>query len=115
MGLGRMSSKIQILESVLTKDSEGFAISVDRIRAEVMAYYEDRRGTEAWKNRAVFSSSNVLFRFRFIPGLIVTTSMWIVMDGIKYNITDVENVRNRGMYWEVLAERVEPSGGVYDG
>ena len=112
MGLGRMSSDIQIIETVIVKDKEGFSKTIDVVRAAVRAYVEDRRGTEAWRNRAAFSNASVLFRFRFIPALTVTSSMWILCDGRRYNITDIDDVRGRHMYYEALAERTEPIGGV---
>jgi len=111
MGLGRIAQFIDIIEVVNTKDSEGFSTLVDVVRASVRAYKEDQRGSESWRNRAVFSNANTLFRFRAIPGLKVTSSMWIVCGGDRYDITHAEDVRNRGMYVEVLAVKVEPSKG----
>jgi len=111
MGLGRIAQFIDIIEVVNTKDSEGFGAPVDVVHASVRAYKEDQRGSESWRNRAVFSNANTLFRFRAIPGLKVTSSMWIVCGGDRYDITHAEDVRNRGMYVEVLAVKVEPSKG----
>ena len=111
MGLGAMTRFIDIVEVVNEKDIEGFSTPVDVVRASVRAYKEDRRGTESWRNRAVFSSANALFRFRVIPGLTITTAMWIICGGERYDITHVENVRNRNMYIEILAERYEPAKG----
>ena len=111
MGLGRMTQFIDIVEVVNVKDSEGFSTPVDVVRASVRAFKEERRGTESWRNRAVFSNANALFRFRVIPDLIVTTSMWIICGGERYDITHVEDVRNRGMYIEILAAKYDPSKG----
>jgi len=111
MALGRISQFIDIIEVVNEKDSQGFSKPVDIVRASVRAYKEDRRGTESWRNRAVFSNANALFRFRVIPGLTVTNSMFIDCDGARYDIRHVEDVQNRGMYVEILAEKYEPSKG----
>ena len=111
MGLGKMTQFIDIIEVVNQKDSEGFSSPVDVVRASVRAYKEDRRGSESWRNRAVFSSANVLFRFRVIPGLTITTAMWIICGGERYDITNVEDVKNRGVYLEVLAVKYEPAKG----
>jgi len=92
-----------------TKDSAGFAIQNDEPLASVRAYKEMRYGNESWRNRAAFSTSNALFRFRKIPELEVTAAMDIICDGERYNIISVEDVRGRGMYIEVLAEKIEPS------
>ena len=115
MGLGRMTQFIDIVEAVNEKDSEGFSTPVDVIRASVRAFKEDRHGTESWRNRAVFSNANALFRFRVIPGLTVTSAMCILCGGDRFNITHVEDIRNRHMYYEVLAEKYEPSKGGGDG
>ena len=111
MGLGSMTQFIDIGEVINEKDSEGFAVPVDIVRASVRAYKEDRRGTESWRNRALFTNANALFRFRVIPGLPITTSMWITCGGDRYDIKHVEDLRNRQMYIEVLAEKYEPSKG----
>jgi hypothetical protein len=106
-----MTQFIDIVEIENQKDSQGFSNPVDIVRASVRAFKEDRRGTETWRNRAVFSNANALFRFRAIPGLPVTSAMWIVCGGERYDIRHVEDVSNRGMYVEILAEKYEPSKG----
>ena len=111
MGLGRMTQFIDIVEVINEKDSEGFSNPVDVVRASVRAFKEDRRGTESWRNRALFSNANALFRFRVIPGLPITTSMFILCGGERYDITHVEDVRNRNMYIECLAVKYESSKG----
>ena len=108
MGLGRMTQFIEIIEVINEKDNQGFSTPVDIVRAAVRAYKEDRRGTESWRNRAVFSNANALFRFRAIPGLTVNTTMWIKCGDERFNITHVENVRNQNMYVEILAEKNDP-------
>ena len=111
MSFGKMRSFIKIVSKGRVKDSEGFASTVgDTTLASVRACKEVKRGSEAWKNRAAFSNSDVLFRFRKIPGLDIATDMCILCDGERYNITSVEDVRGRGMYLEVLAVSVKPSG-----
>jgi len=102
---------IEIVSPEHQKDSQGFAAGSDTILAKGRAYKEQRRGSKAWQNRAAFSSANALFRFRTIPGLIVTTAMFIICDNERYNIVSVEDVHGRGMYIEVLCEKVTPSKG----
>jgi head-tail adaptor len=109
MSFGKMRSFIYIVSNEPTKDEAGFAIPGGEILASVRAYKEMRHGNESWRNRASFSSSNALFRFRKIPGLEITPAMAILSDGERYNINSVEDVRGRGMYIEVLAEKIEPS------
>ena len=105
-----MNTSIDILERVTIKDAEGFTTEMDNIVASVRAYREGRHGNEKWANRASFSEATDLFRFRCIPGLTITTSMVLIHSDTKFQITSVEDVKGRGMYIEVLAKEVIPSG-----
>lgn len=105
-----MNTSIDLIQKVTVKDSEGFSTDTDIIIASVKAYRERRHGTEKWANRATFTVATDLFRFRCIPGITVTTSMIIQIKDERFEITSVEDVKNRGMYVEVLAKEVKPSG-----
>ncbi len=105
-----MNTFIDIVEKVTIKDAEGFKTEVDNIVASVRAYREGRHGNEKWANRASFSEATDLFRFRSIPGLTITTSMVLIHSDKKFEITSVEDIKGRGMYIEVLAKEVIPSG-----
>jgi head-tail adaptor len=111
MSWGKLNSFIIIGCDEPSKDAEGFAVNTGKPLASVRAYKETRHGNEAWKNRAAFSSATTLFRFRRIPGLTVTTAMHIEYENQRYNIVSVDDVRNRCMYIEVLAELVTASEG----
>ena len=110
MSLGQMNTFIDLTEKRIIKDSDGFSTETDVIVASVRAYREGRHGNEKWANRAQFSEATDLFRFRCIPGVTVTTAMVVVNDSGRFEITSVENVKGRGMYIEVLAKEVKPSG-----
>ena len=110
MSFGKMNTFIDITQKVIIKDAEGFLTEVDNIVASVRAYREGRHGNEKWANRAQFSEATDLFRFRSIPGVTVTTAMVVLNDGDRFEITSVEDVKGRGMYIEVLAKEVKPSG-----
>ena len=110
MSFGKMNTFIDIVESVTIKDAEGFKTEVDNIVASVRAYREGRHGNEKWANRASFSEATDLFRFRCIPGITITASMVIIHSDKRFEITSVEDVKGRGMYLEVLAKEVVPSG-----
>jgi len=109
MGLGRMNTFIDIISTMPVKDDEGFAHSGDTVLASVRAYKEDRHGNEKWANRAAFSTATALFRFRRIPGLIVEAAQFVVCADGRYQILTVEDVKGRGMYIEVLTEKLEPT------
>ena len=110
MSYGKMTSHIDIITTDPVRDAEGFVSTGDNILASVRAYKEDRHGTTKWANMAAFSNATTLFRFRCLPGIEVNPSLYIACDGGRYRILSVENVRERGMYLEVLAERLEPTG-----
>lgn len=110
MSFGKMNTFINLIQKVTVKDLEGFSIETDEIVASVRAYREGRHGTEKWANRAAFSEATDLFCFRCIPSVTVTTAMVVVNDGARFEIISVEDVKGRGMYIEVLAEEVKPSG-----
>ena len=109
--IGAMRHFIEIISTEPEKDSQGFALSSDHILAKVRAYKESQHGSEKWRNRAAFSTANTLFRFRRIPSLTITTAMSILCNNEKYNIVSVEDVRDKGMYTEILATKIKPAGG----
>ena len=106
-----MSARISIAIETIVKDAEGFAVKTDTILASLHAYREGRHGSQKWVNRAAFSEATDLFCFRTITGLSVTTAHVILCDGVRYEITSVEDVKGRGMYLEVLAKRIEATLG----
>ena len=106
-----MNTEITIVQTVQNKDAAGFATFDDTVLATVRAYREDRHGTTIWANRAGFSTASCLFRFRAIPGVTVDTKLQILCGGERFKILSAEDVRGRGMYIEVLAERLEASKG----
>lgn len=110
MSFGKMNTRIRIFRNDPTTDPEGFAVKDAEPLADVRAYKEDRHGTESWKNRAAFTTAMTLFRFRTIPRFHYTRGLFIVCEGERYDIFSAEDVKGRGMYTEVLAERTEPDG-----
>ena len=109
MSFGKMNTFIEILETKVEIDEQGFGIKKEETIAKVRAYKEERHGGEKWATMAVFSEATVLFRFRWIPNVRITTEHVILNEGIWYNIISVENVKGRNMYIEALATKVEPS------
>jgi len=110
MSYGKLNSFVDIITTEPVRDAEGFVSTGDNILASVRAYKEDRRGTTKWANMAAFSTATTLFRLRCLPGIEVNTSLYIACAGGRYRILSVENVRERGQYLEILAEKIEPVG-----
>lgn len=111
MALGKINTFIDIIKTETTKDAEGFNSKEDLILASVRAYKEDRFASEKWANRAIFSEATSLFRFRRLPNIVVTSEMVITCKDGRYEISSVRDIRNRGMYVEVLAKKVVGSSG----
>ena len=108
MNLGRMNQFIDIISITPVKDKEGFSAPGETVLASVRAYKEDRHGSLMWANRASFSTATALFRFRKIPGLKLVPSLYIACPDGRYKILSVEDVKGRGMYWEILTSIIEP-------
>lgn len=111
MSLGKMNSFIEIYEEVSIRDTEGFVTKQEILVTSMRAYKENQHGSEAWKNRASFSEASSLFRFRKPRGIEITTDLIIVCKDERYNILSVEDIKERGMYMEVLAQRIAGSKG----
>ena len=110
MSFGKMNSFIDIISIENVIGEEGFSEKVENVVASVRAYKEDRHGNRMWANMAAFSEATTLFRFRKIPDINITTKLYILHEGIRYDIVSVENVRERGMYIEEMAKKTEPAG-----
>ena len=112
MAYGKMNSFIDIISTAPTKDAEGFVSKGDRVISSARAYKETRNTSARWEriiSNAAFSSVTAMFRFRKTPGLTVDTTLFISDADGRYNIVSAEDVRGRGMYVEVLAEKLEGS------
>jgi hypothetical protein len=90
-----MNTSIDIVSSAPVKDADGFVDKGDQIVASIRAYKEDRHGNVRWANMAAFSQATALFRFRKIPDVAITTSLFIVCATSCYRIVSVEDVRGR--------------------
>ena len=109
MSFGKMTRRAEIIAIVRDKDREGYEAEYEQSIASVRCYREGKHGSEKWARMSSFSEATDLFRMRRIPGVEITTKHYIDCDGSRYNILSVEDVRQRGMYLEILAKRVEPS------
>lgn len=111
MGIGgKFTSQIRIVRSEHTKDADGFAKNENRTLAVVRAHLSRKDASEMWANRAVFTDATVLFRVRRIPGVDLRTDHKIIFNNVEYNIVSVEDIRGRGMYYDIFAREVTPSG-----
>ncbi|GHV27155.1 hypothetical protein FACS18948_4060 [Clostridia bacterium] len=109
MSFGKMSEQIDIIQPVTVIDPEGFGHQQDNILFSARAYKEEKHGTEKWANLSTFSTASAMFRMRKPPVIIVTSQMVIVCPAGRYRILSVDDVRGRGRYLEILAEKIEPT------
>jgi len=105
----KANTHIDIISTAPIKDSEGFVTKGDSVIASVRAFKEIKNASEKWANMAQFSTATALFRFRRIPNVEVSTSH-IISDSLgRHNILSVDGLSGRGMYIEVIAEKIEGS------
>lgn len=110
MSYGKMNLTARLTETRNIKDSEGFPQKQDITLAVLRVYREGRHGSYKWANLAAFSDATDLFRFRRIEGVSVLPGQTLIVGGERLEIISVEDVKGRGMYTEVLARKVVPSG-----
>ena len=107
MSFGRMTEFIDIVEIIKVKDAEGFAgDSFENLILSTRAYFEEQRGTKVWANRAAFSTATAMFTFRANPAVKITPSYNIRYRGELYRILNVRDAQGRGMYVEILADKI---------
>ena len=109
-----MNTRVTFFYKQKDTDAEGFLTEENHPLADVRAYREDQHGTQSWRNRAAYTTANTLFRLRKIPHFHITTDMYIACCGEKFEIYSVEDIKGRGMYIEILAERMRPNGKMHD-
>lgn len=109
MSFGKMKEVIEIVETKSIKDKDGFSSIQETVLVKVKAYKETKHGNEKWANLSVFSTATVLFRVRKVPNLEITSKMVVLHQNARHQILSVEDIRDKGMYLEILAEKVEGS------
>lgn len=111
----KLIEPIALLRIALATDEAGFRTETEVPIAHVSAYREDQYGSEVWKNRSLFSKATTLFRIRPIPKVALDNRCVVLCSDGRFNILSVEDIRHRGLYWELLAEKVGTEGVVEDG
>ena len=113
MSFGKISRCFCTVKRITkTEDEDGFSCPVESsVLENVRCYREGRHGSEKWANLSTFSTVTDLFRLRADPDVRITTSDIIYCGDERFRIFSVENVRGKGMYTEILAEKVESSVG----
>lgn len=110
MSFGKMNTYINFFEKLEGTDEEGFKDEIEVWLKSIRAYREGRHASARWANRAAFTDATDLFRFRKQPDFRPRTDMFIEYKGERFEILSIENIKGRGMYIEILARQVKPSG-----
>lgn len=109
MSFGKMNGFADIIITKKIKDSEGFHYGGG---SSLLSAYIGRVVTEVCGGQiSPLFPKRLIYSAFVIPNLIVTTEHFIECDGERFHITSVENVKGRGMYIEVLAEKVVATNG----
>lgn len=69
----------------------------------------ERPDDEAYADSLFINANSRKRRIYRIPGLTVDTTLFIVCESGRYRIISAEDVRGRGMYIEVMVEKIIPS------
>ena len=107
----KFNRTIEIRKDIFALDAEGFSQKQSVSVAEIKAYREGRHGSTMWSNLAAFSTATDLFIIRRIPGVTVSTDMYILDGDTKFDIESVEEIKGKKLYVQILARKVEATGG----
>lgn len=97
-----LRTPITIIEPKFGKDPEGFPTYSETIQAETLCRMEVKNATEKWTQRADLKDASAVLTFRTIPGVTVTRFMLVQIGDDLYEILNVEDVRGRGMYTQII-------------
>ena len=111
VSLGMMRTPITVQSKTVTTDTEGFPTSTPAKVLDTYAYREQRQATEVWRNRAEYTDATDMFVIRK-PAAAIKTDMVIVCGDETFEIRAVDSIKGRGMYLQILAREVVPSGGI---
>ena len=105
MSFGKMNIIIEIKDTTLLKDSEGFSNKEEILILRTRAYKDERHGSRKWSNMAAFTNASATFQIRKVPNIILTPGMMIYCDDGCYKILSIERIGH--LYLELAAEKIE--------
>jgi len=100
-----MNLIIEIKDSVLVKDSEGFSNKEESLILRTRGYKDEKHGSRKWANMAAFTKADATFQIRKIPNVMIAPGMMIYCDEGSYKILSAEGIGN--LYLELAAEKIE--------
>lgn len=105
MSFGKMNLIIEIKDSVLVRDSEGFSNKEESLILKTRAYKDERHGSRKWANMAAFTKADATFQIRKTPNTVIAAGMMIYCNDGAYKILSVEGIGH--LYLELAAEKIE--------
>ncbi|APM39854.1 phage head closure protein [Clostridium kluyveri] len=100
--------KITLQKLTTSTNENGFEEEVWEDYLAVWASVSNLYGREYFGAAAVQAEKTVKFAIRYLAG--ISSDMRILFEGIKYNITSIDNIKYRNRYMEIKALEVESSG-----
>ena len=105
--LGRLSGKMNVYRKIKTQDADGFTVQTEELMFTVRCYREGRLGGTSEANLTLQTAATDIFQVEAIPGFEFTREYLIEHNGQRFEILDVDAVKGRGFYVEILAKRLE--------
>lgn len=93
MSFGKMNTRIDIIDTILIKDAEGFSSKGEEVIASVRAYRDERHSSRKWANMAAYTKASVTFQMRRIPVVVIEPGMLIRCDTGEYKVLSIEVIR----------------------
>lgn len=102
---GELRTPIELQNRVVTQSAGGFSQLVWTTFANVKCKWVNVHGNEAIRLNAEVSRAKAKILLRFRPD--VDTTCAVLRDGRQWEITSVDNIRERGEYMELIVEEME--------
>jgi SPP1 family predicted phage head-tail adaptor len=103
---GNLNKKIQIIQLILVKDSDGFEIKTEESLLETWAQISNKSGKEVYDSDSDFSVVQTRFLIR-TSKLVIDKDYLIKFKGKNYEIIYVNDYNFDGIYTEILTNEVE--------
>ncbi len=103
---GNLNKKIQIVEYIIAKDSDGFETKEEYLVLKTWAQVSNESGTEAQRSNSDFAQIKARFLFRTPPKTKITANMVIKFNGNVYDIAYINDYGYDRLYTEILADLV---------
>jgi len=104
--LARLRDRIEIWCHTLVENSMHEYEPVPQLVASVMAAVDYRGGGTAGVDGIVETTNDATVTIRYRPG--ITSDMWVVIDGVRWDIRYIEDPHNRHETLVLHVERVTP-------